>query len=159
MAIGSRGYIRRVQWSSLGLWTLRRVTGQSLGVGGDGLVALTISADSSAIVWDLKTGQPARSFKAPFATVRATLDPLGRLALLSGFDGKVTLFDLESASVRATFAGGFRFVQSFAILDVLHVVLGWVRAPLPTSATQVFSRLFLVWGITEQFPLEVQFSH
>lgn len=51
------------------------------------------------------------------------------------------------------------FVQSFAILDVLHVVLGWVRAPLPTAATQVFSRLLLVWGITKQFPLEVQFSH
>jgi len=51
------------------------------------------------------------------------------------------------------------FVQSFAVLDVLHVVLGLVRAPLPTSAAQVFSRLFLVWGITEQFPLEVQFSH
>lgn len=44
------------------------------------------------------------------------------------------------------------FVQSFAILEVVHVLLGWVRSPLPTTAMQVSSRLFLVWGITEQFP-------
>jgi very-long-chain (3R)-3-hydroxyacyl-CoA dehydratase len=43
------------------------------------------------------------------------------------------------------------FVQSFAILEVIHVILGWVRSPLPTTASQVASRLFLVWGITEPF--------
>ncbi|KXN90902.1 putative very-long-chain (3R)-3-hydroxyacyl-[acyl-carrier protein] dehydratase [Leucoagaricus sp. SymC.cos] len=43
------------------------------------------------------------------------------------------------------------FVQSFAILEIAHVTLGWVRSPLPTTAAQVASRLFLVWGITEQF--------
>lgn len=43
------------------------------------------------------------------------------------------------------------FVQSFAILEVIHVILGWVRSPLPTTVAQVASRLFLVWGITEQF--------
>lgn len=40
------------------------------------------------------------------------------------------------------------FVQSFAILEVLHVMLGWVRSSLPTTASQVASRLFLVWGVT-----------
>lgn len=43
------------------------------------------------------------------------------------------------------------FIQSFAVLEILHVILGWVRSPLPTTASQVASRLFLVWGITEQF--------
>jgi len=42
-------------------------------------------------------------------------------------------------------------VQSFAILEIAHVIFGWVRSPLPTTAAQVASRLFLVWGITEQF--------
>ncbi|KAG5342939.1 hypothetical protein C0989_005888 [Termitomyces sp. Mn162] len=42
-------------------------------------------------------------------------------------------------------------VQSLAAMEVLHVLLGWVRAPLPTTAAQVSSRLFLVWGIVEQF--------
>jgi len=43
-------------------------------------------------------------------------------------------------------------VQTFAVLEVFHVLLGWVRSPLQTTAMQVSSRLFLVWGITEQFP-------
>jgi len=45
-------------------------------------------------------------------------------------------------------------VQTFAVLEVLHVLFGWVRSPLQTTVMQVSSRLFLVWGITEQF-LEV----
>jgi very-long-chain (3R)-3-hydroxyacyl-CoA dehydratase len=44
-------------------------------------------------------------------------------------------------------------VQSCAILEVLHVLLGFVRSPLPTTLAQVASRLFLVWGITERFPV------
>ncbi|KIK03521.1 hypothetical protein K443DRAFT_676696 [Laccaria amethystina LaAM-08-1] len=45
------------------------------------------------------------------------------------------------------------FVQSFAVVEVLHVLFGLVRSPLQTTVMQVSSRLFLVWGITEQFPL------
>ncbi|KAI0820009.1 PTPLA-domain-containing protein [Trametes gibbosa] len=44
------------------------------------------------------------------------------------------------------------FVQSWAVLEVLHVLLGWVRSPLVTTGIQVASRLYLVWGITGQFP-------
>ncbi|KAI1795703.1 PTPLA-domain-containing protein [Ganoderma leucocontextum] len=44
------------------------------------------------------------------------------------------------------------FVQSFAALEVLHVLLGWVRSPLGTTLVQVGSRLYLVWGITHLFP-------
>lgn len=47
-------------------------------------------------------------------------------------------------------------MQSFAILEVAHVLLRWVRSPVQTTAMQVASRLFLVWGIAEQFP-EVRF--
>jgi Protein tyrosine phosphatase-like protein, PTPLA len=45
-----------------------------------------------------------------------------------------------------------RFVQSFALLEVIHALLGWVRSPVTTTTMQVASRLFLVWGITTQFP-------
>jgi len=45
-----------------------------------------------------------------------------------------------------------KIVQTFAILEVVHVILGWVRSPLATTAMQVSSRLFLVWGIADQFP-------
>jgi len=46
-------------------------------------------------------------------------------------------------------------VQTFAVLEVFHVLFGWVRSPLQTTVMQVSSRLFLVWGITEQFPAVV----
>jgi very-long-chain (3R)-3-hydroxyacyl-CoA dehydratase len=44
------------------------------------------------------------------------------------------------------------FVQSAAVLEVLHVLLGLVRSPLPTTTVQVASRLFSVWGIAGRFP-------
>jgi len=43
-------------------------------------------------------------------------------------------------------------VQSFAILEVLHVILGLVPSPLVTTAMQVASRLWIVWGVVERFP-------
>ena len=49
-------------------------------------------------------------------------------------------------------------VQTFAVLEVFHVLFGWVRSPLQTTVMQVSSRLFLVWGITEHFPVVRKFS-
>jgi very-long-chain (3R)-3-hydroxyacyl-CoA dehydratase len=43
-------------------------------------------------------------------------------------------------------------VQTVAVLEVLHVLLGLVRSPLSTTAVQVASRLFSVWGIAAYFP-------
>lgn len=43
-------------------------------------------------------------------------------------------------------------VQSLALLEVIHVIVGLVRSPLPTTAMQVASRLLLVWGIVARFP-------
>ncbi|KAG6917441.1 hypothetical protein DXG01_002527 [Tephrocybe rancida] len=42
-------------------------------------------------------------------------------------------------------------VQSLALMEVAHVLLGWVKSPLPTTAMQVASRLYIVWGIVEQY--------
>jgi len=42
-------------------------------------------------------------------------------------------------------------VQSFAFLEVIHCLLGWVRSPITTTAAQVASRLILVWGIADQY--------
>jgi very-long-chain (3R)-3-hydroxyacyl-CoA dehydratase len=44
------------------------------------------------------------------------------------------------------------FVQTFAVLEIVHVLLGFVRSALPTTLLQVFSRVYLVWGIAEQYP-------
>jgi len=42
-------------------------------------------------------------------------------------------------------------VQTFAFLEVIHALLGWVRSPVATTAMQVASRLILVWGIADKF--------
>lgn len=44
-----------------------------------------------------------------------------------------------------------QFVQSIAILEVVHVVIGFVRSPLPTTAMQVASRLYIVYYIAPLF--------
>lgn len=41
--------------------------------------------------------------------------------------------------------------QSLAILEVVHSLVGIVRAPLVTTAMQVASRLLLVWGVMYPF--------
>jgi very-long-chain (3R)-3-hydroxyacyl-CoA dehydratase len=42
-------------------------------------------------------------------------------------------------------------VQSLAALEVVHVLAGRVRSPLPTTLVQVASRLILVWAIVARF--------
>lgn len=43
-------------------------------------------------------------------------------------------------------------VQSFAVLEIIHAALGWVRSDVVTVAMQVSSRLWSIWGIVETFP-------
>ena len=43
-------------------------------------------------------------------------------------------------------------VQTAAVLEILHVILGLVRSSLPTTTIQVASRLFSVWAIAAGFP-------
>ncbi|SPC65000.1 related to PHS1 - essential 3-hydroxyacyl-CoA dehydratase of the ER membrane [Ustilago sp. UG-2017b] len=59
---------------------------------------------------------------------------------------------LERASNSHTFVGSVvAIVQSLAILEVVHAAIGWVRSPVATTAIQVASRLFMVWGVTERY--------
>lgn len=44
------------------------------------------------------------------------------------------------------------WVQTSAILEVIHVALNLVPSPLFTTIMQVASRLLLVWGIDQLFP-------
>ncbi|KAJ5776089.1 uncharacterized protein N7511_001100 [Penicillium nucicola] len=50
-----------------------------------------------------------------------------------------------------TFSPLLLATQSLALLEVVHSLIGLVRAPLLTTAMQVASRLLLVWGIMAQF--------
>eukprot|EP01104_Vermistella_antarctica_P005936 TRINITY_DN16682_c0_g1_i1.p1 TRINITY_DN16682_c0_g1~~TRINITY_DN16682_c0_g1_i1.p1 ORF type:complete len:760 (+),score=228.59 TRINITY_DN16682_c0_g1_i1:73-2280(+) len=49
------------------------------------------------------------------------------------------------------------YVQSAALLEVFHSLLGLVRSPVVTTLMQVASRLLLVWGFTSRF--EVSQAH
>jgi very-long-chain (3R)-3-hydroxyacyl-CoA dehydratase len=42
--------------------------------------------------------------------------------------------------------------QSLAALEVVHAGMGLVRSPVFTTAQQVASRLFVVWGILYAVP-------
>ncbi|KZS98280.1 PTPLA-domain-containing protein [Sistotremastrum niveocremeum HHB9708] len=43
------------------------------------------------------------------------------------------------------------WVQTFAVLEVVHSLLGFVRSPVQTTAMQVASRLYLVWVVAEHY--------
>ena len=45
-----------------------------------------------------------------------------------------------------------KWVQTLALLEPIHIILGLVRSSLPTTVIQVSSRLILVWGVLGQFP-------
>jgi very-long-chain (3R)-3-hydroxyacyl-CoA dehydratase len=38
-----------------------------------------------------------------------------------------------------------KYVQSAAILEILHALIGFVRSPIARTLPQVFSRLAIVW--------------
>ncbi|KAI0766549.1 tyrosine phosphatase-like protein, partial [Irpex lacteus] len=43
-------------------------------------------------------------------------------------------------------------VQTFAILEVVHSLLGWVRSPFGTVLMQVASRYYAIYGVNYLFP-------
>ncbi|TDZ23826.1 putative very-long-chain (3R)-3-hydroxyacyl-CoA dehydratase [Colletotrichum sidae] len=45
-----------------------------------------------------------------------------------------------------------RWTQTMAAMEILHALLGVVRAPVFTTVMQVLSRFVLVWGVVYPFP-------
>jgi len=44
-----------------------------------------------------------------------------------------------------------KWIQTLAVAEILHSLLGLVRAPATTTGLQVASRLLLVWGVVGMF--------
>lgn len=65
---------------------------------------------------------------------------------------------LESGKVYEGLERYARLTQSLAGLEILHSLVGLVRAPLFTTLMQVSSRLLLVWGIAYNFPQTTKYS-
>ncbi|KAK9448194.1 tyrosine phosphatase-like protein [Limtongia smithiae] len=59
---------------------------------------------------------------------------------------------LGSENVAAVAADFTRWVQTGALLEIVHSLIGLVRAPVFTTGMQVASRLFLTWGVVWLFP-------
>lgn len=55
------------------------------------------------------------------------------------------------ASIYSTTGSFVKYTQTLAALEILHSLLGIVRAPVFTTLMQVASRFLLVWGIVDQF--------
>ncbi|KAF7374467.1 FCP1-like proteiny domain-containing protein [Mycena sanguinolenta] len=73
---------------------------------------------------------------------------------------RLSIFDWEaliepavrrSMSTYARVGATVTLVQTLALLDVVYSLLGWVRSPLQTTAIRAASRLWIVWGIVQQF--------
>ncbi|SSD61271.1 related to Very-long-chain (3R)-3-hydroxyacyl-[acyl-carrier protein] dehydratase PHS1 [Saccharomycodes ludwigii] len=43
-------------------------------------------------------------------------------------------------------------IQTFAVIEILNSLFGFVRSPLTTTVAQVSSRLLIVWGIFQVLP-------
>ncbi|KAL4788274.1 tyrosine phosphatase-like protein [Aspergillus varians] len=62
----------------------------------------------------------------------------------------LTNFDIP-AIFSETYSPLLQLAQSLAVLEILHSLVGIVRAPFVTTAMQVASRLFVVWGVLFPF--------
>ena len=107
-------------------------------------------------------GASAFSFHAPVEYIRALVkglvsgtkgllippNPLlitvkALLKLLSVYNRMITTYDVVGGAVAV--------VQTAAALEIAHSISGLVKSPIPTAVMQVYSRLFLVWGITQMY--------
>ncbi|KAF2789452.1 PTPLA-domain-containing protein, partial [Melanomma pulvis-pyrius CBS 109.77] len=87
-----------------------------------------------------------------FVSAALWLTVLGKVALNAPSNGA------SSVKVYAETEKFARLTQSVAGLEVLHSLLGIVRAPMLTTLMQVASRFLLVWGIAYNFPETTQYT-
>ncbi|KAJ3295835.1 hypothetical protein HK104_002262 [Borealophlyctis nickersoniae] len=69
-----------------------------------------------------------------FLVTRSLLDTKGDVTKSYGASSKV-----------------LQIVQTAALMEVLHALIGFVKAPVVTTIMQVASRIFMTWGVTYSF--------
>ncbi|KAJ3033603.1 hypothetical protein HDV00_006029 [Rhizophlyctis rosea] len=102
---------------------------------------------------------PSSSLSEPPTPIKAYLISYNFISLLAW---TITLYTLIQSLYRSNFdtsrsyAATFetvKWVQTAAVLEVLHSLLGFVRSPVTTTIMQISSRLFLVWAVVNLFPV------
>ncbi|KAF2490086.1 PTPLA-domain-containing protein [Lophium mytilinum] len=86
-----------------------------------------------------------------FVSAALWLTVLGRVVLISKDNGG-PVKAAETGKVYQGLESFTRLVQTGALLEVVHSLVGIVRAPIFTTLTQVASRILLTWGVGYNFP-------
>ncbi|KAI5807049.1 tyrosine phosphatase-like protein [Geopyxis carbonaria] len=71
------------------------------------------------------------------------LGVLGRVVLLLPLVG--------AEHIHAAVGEYTKWVQTLAVLEIVHISAGLLKSSLPTTVLQVASRLLLVWGVCDRF--------
>ncbi|KAL5507525.1 hypothetical protein ACEPAH_6981 [Sanghuangporus vaninii] len=114
-----------------------------------GVSFVSSSSAAAAAARPLSASARIASFLRPFSKAASTK---ARASAAARVQEKLLQPLLHRASTTYAVIGPeTTLVQTLALLEVLHAGLGWVRSPVQTTAAQVASRIFLVWGVVERF--------
>ncbi|TKY90034.1 hypothetical protein EX895_000032 [Sporisorium graminicola] len=109
----------------------------------------------STLVKHLSSGPQPYSAPVQFAADVLARFRLVKIGIVKSyahlFPERIALLLERASHSHASVGPAVALVQSLAILEVVHAAIGWVRSPVVTTAIQVASRLFMVWGVTERF--------
>jgi very-long-chain (3R)-3-hydroxyacyl-CoA dehydratase len=101
----------------------------------------------------LLTGRPGSPTSTSYWTRMVHSSPLARRLLSSLPPPLGTVSHYLSGSYNYKNLGWLtKWTQTLAVLEVVHAALGWVRSPILTTASQVASRVYTVWGVVEAVP-------
>ncbi|KAG9001637.1 hypothetical protein FRB90_011584 [Tulasnella sp. 427] len=116
------------------------------------IITLHLSGISKSAVENhlpLSTHQYLRGGLLPLKLAYGPANPIGKYSWAPEWAVPI----LERASTLYMVIGPVvKWIQTGALLEVVHSALGWVRSPLTTTVMQVASRIIVVWGITDQYP-------
>lgn len=57
----------------------------------------------------------------------------------------------RASTTHIALGGSVSWIQAFAVLEVLHILLGWVKAPLSATVLQFLGRMINIWVISGTF--------
>lgn len=95
---------------------------------------------------------PVPSSTSYFASIKFYKSPLSSilLAVLNSLAPSLVPYAERASGAFAVIGEETKWVQTVAVLEIVHAALGLVRSPVGTTATQVSGRLVLLWGIADR---------
>ncbi|KZP11612.1 PTPLA-domain-containing protein [Athelia psychrophila] len=96
---------------------------------------------------------PVPSSTSYFASIKFYKSPLPSvlLAVLNSLAPSLVPYAERASGAFAVIGAETKWVQSVAVLEIVHAALGFVRSPTGMTAAQVSGRLVLLWGVADRF--------